>query len=76
MKSEKVNKVLEWSATSVIVAAAITTVLAFDPINIFLFNLGSMLWLVWAVRVKRTSMIVLNIVMILVYVYGSIIRII
>lgn len=76
MKSEKVNKVLEWSATSVIVAAAIATVLAFDPINIFLFNLGSVMWLVWAVRVKRTSMIVLNVVMILVYVYGSIIRMI
>lgn len=76
MKSEKVNTVLEWSATAVIVAAAIATALAYDPLNIFLFNLGSMLWLVWAVRVKRTSMIVLNIVMILVYVYGSIIRMI
>lgn len=76
MKSEKVNTVLEWSATSIIVAAAIATALAYDPLNIFLFNLGSVLWLVWAVRVKRTSMIVLNIVMILVYVYGSIIRMI
>jgi apolipoprotein N-acyltransferase len=74
MKSEKVNTVLEWSATTVIVAAAIATALAFDPINIFLFNLGSVMWLIWAVRVKRTSMIVLNIIMILVYVYGSIIR--
>lgn len=75
MKSEKVNTLLEWSATIVTVGAAIATALAIDPLNIYLFNLGSILWLIWAVRIKRPSLVVVNVGLLVVYVYGLIVRI-
>jgi hypothetical protein len=75
MKSEKVNTILEWSATIVTVGAAIATALSIDPLNIYLFNIGSVLWLVWAVRIKRASLVVVNVGLLAVYVYGLIVRI-
>jgi 4-hydroxybenzoate polyprenyltransferase len=75
MKSEKVNAILEWSATIVTVGAAIATALSIDPLNIYLFNIGSVLWLVWAVRIKRASLMVVNVCLLAVYVYGLIVRI-
>jgi hypothetical protein len=75
MKSEKVNAILEWSATIVTVGAALATALSIDPLNIYLFNIGSVLWLAWAVRIKRASLMVVNVGLLTVYVYGLIVRI-
>jgi hypothetical protein len=75
MKSEKVNTILEWSATIVTVGAALATALSVDPLNIYLFNIGSVLWLAWAVRIKRASLVVVNVGLLAVYVYGLIVRI-
>jgi hypothetical protein len=75
MKSEKLNTLLEWSATIVTVGAALATALSVDPLNIYLFNVGSVLWLVWAVRIKRASLVVVNVGLLAVYVYGLIVRI-
>jgi len=75
MKNEKVNAILEWSATIVTVGAAIATALSIDPLNIYLFNIGSVLWLVWAIRIKRASLVVVNVGLLAVYVYGLIVRI-
>jgi hypothetical protein len=74
MKSEKLNTLLEWSATIVTVGAALATALSIDPLNIYLFNIGSVLWLVWAVRIKRASLVVVNVGLLAVYVYGLIVR--
>ena len=60
MKSEKVNTMLEWIATIVTVGAAIATALAIDPLNIYLFNLGSILWLIWAFVVVEQVEVVLT----------------
>jgi hypothetical protein len=75
MKNEKVNAILEWTATIVTVGAALATALSIDPLNIYLFNIGSVLWLVWAVRIKRASLVVVNVGLLAVYVYGLIVRI-
>lgn len=76
MKSERLNKILEWVATIVTIGAALATAMALDPLNIYLFNIGSILWLIWAIRIKRLSLIVVNIGLLAVYVYGFIVRII
>lgn len=75
MKSEKVNAILEWLATLVTVGAALATALSIDPLNIYLFNIGSVLWLTWAIRIKRASLVVVNVGLLAVYVYGFIVRI-
>lgn len=70
----KLNTFLEWTATVVTVGAAIATALSIDPLNIYLFNLGSVLWLIWAVRIKKASLVVVNVALLLVYAYGFIVR--
>lgn len=75
MEFKKVNTILEWLATIVTIAAALATALSIDPLNIYLFNIGSVLWLVWAVRIKRASLVVVNVGLLAVYVYGFIVRI-
>jgi hypothetical protein len=75
MKREKLNMILEWVATLVTIGAAIATAMSIDPLNIYLFNLGSVLWLIWAIRIKKASLIVVNIGLLVVYFYGFIVRI-
>jgi len=68
------NKVLEWLATIITLGAALATALSIDPLNIYLFNLGSILWLIWAVRIKKPSLIVVNVGLLSVYIYGALVR--
>lgn len=42
------------------------------PWNIIVFTMGTIVWLIWATRVKLTSQIVLNIVVLFVNVIGII----
>jgi len=76
MKTETTKTILEWSATAFTVAGAVAIALALDPLNIYLLNVGAVLWLIWAVMVKRTSLIVVNAALLTVYVYGFVLRII
>ena len=76
IKNERTKTILEWSATAFTVAGAVATAIAIDPLNIYLLNLGAVLWLIWAVMVKRTSLIVVNAALLTVYVYGFILRMI
>jgi hypothetical protein len=76
MNTNTTKTILEWSATAFTVAGALTTALSIDPLNIYLLNLGSVLWLIWAVMVKRTSLIVVNAALLAVYVYGFVLRVI
>jgi len=68
--------ILEWLATALTVAGALTTALAMDPLNIYLLNAGTLLWLIWALMVKRTSLIVVNAALLAVYVYGFVLRVV
>ena len=68
------NKLLEWSATIVTIGAALATAQSMDPLNIYLFNLGSILWLIWAVRIKKLSLVVVNVGLLSVYIYGALVR--
>jgi hypothetical protein len=68
------NAILEWTATAVTVGGAIATALGKDPLNIYLFNIGSVLWLWWAMRTNKMSIAVVNIGLLTVYVYGLYIR--
>jgi hypothetical protein len=71
-----INSVIKWVATVITVGGAIATALAIDPLNIYLFNLGSLLWVWWAIRIKEASIVVVNLAMLAVYVYGAVVRII
>ena len=69
------NSTIKWTATAITVIGALAVANSWDPLNIYLFNAGSILWVWWAVRIKEPSIIVVNVAMLLVYLYGFIIRI-
>jgi hypothetical protein len=70
------NSVIKWTATAITVAGALAVANSWDPLNIYLFNLGSILWVWWAIRIKEPSILVVNLAMLAVYVYGFYVRMI
>jgi hypothetical protein len=70
----KINFILEWVATVVTIAGALATSLGYDPLNIYLFNAGAVLWLIWAVRIKKRSLMVVNFGLLAVYLVGIALR--
>lgn len=64
------NSILKWTACAVVCAGALCTSLRIDPANIYLLNLGAILYLVWSVRIKEISLIVVNAVLLALYAVG------
>ena len=64
------NRVLKWSATAVTIAGAILTSMNLFPWNVLAFNIGSVLWLAFAFRIKERSLIVVNAALLLIYMVG------
>ena len=64
------NTVLKWAACFVTLGGALTASLQMDPLNIYLLNVGSVLYLTWAVRIRETSLVVINAGLLLIYVVG------
>lgn len=69
-----VNKALEWTACAVTIAGALATALGYDPANIWLLNVGAVLYLIWAVRVRIHSLVLINLALLTIYAYGAILR--
>jgi hypothetical protein len=72
------NKVdiLKWVATVVTIAGAVCTAAMIDPLNIWLLNLGALLFLIWGVLIKEKAMVAVNGGLLLVYVGGILYRMI
>ena len=64
------NTAIKWIALCVTIAGAITTTLQMDPINIYLGNLGSILYMTWAIRIKDINIALVNAAMLTIYGYG------
>ena len=68
------NTFLKWSATLFTILGAIAVTMKFDPLNIWLLNTGSLLWMIWAYRIREYSIVLVNATMIMIYFGGLIIR--
>lgn len=64
-----VTFVIEWLATAVMIVAAVGIVQKW-PSTIWLLNLGCVLWLATAYLKRQWSLMVVNVVLLAVYVYG------
>ncbi len=71
MKLEIIAKHLALIAT---LAGALATALVWDPLNIVLLNLGSILYLYWSLRVRDWNLVAVNAGLLTIYVIGAIIR--
>ena len=49
---------------------ALCTSLRIDPLNIWLLNLGALLYLLWALRIRETNLIIVNAVLLALYLVG------
>jgi hypothetical protein len=66
------NSMLKWSGMAAVILGAIFTSLRIDPMNIFFLNLGALLYLIWAVRIREWNLVIVNGVLLAIYVVGAI----
>ena len=72
MRIAEISKHLALVAT---LSGALATALMWDPLNIVLLNLGSILYLYWSYSVRDWNLIAVNAGLLTIYVVGAIIRI-
>lgn len=66
---------VKWVATVVTLIGALATALMFDPLNIWLLNIGAALFLWWGILIKDKAMITVNAGLLAIYLIGLWIRI-
>ncbi|MFZ4800147.1 MAG: DUF6552 family protein [Bacteroidia bacterium] len=72
----KKNKVFyfKWAGTCVTLIGALATALQYDPLNIYLLNAGSLLFLYWAFLIRDKAMVTVNLGLLSIYVLGLYLR--
>lgn len=70
MRNDPATRILKWSATFLVLAGAICTSLRIDPLNIWLLNLGTLLFVFWSFRIRDRAMITVNVGLLLIYGIG------
>ena len=53
---------------------ALATALMYDPLNVWLLNLGALLFLIWGVMIKEKAMIAVNLGLLTIYILGLVVR--
>ena len=64
----------KWIGTASTIVGALATAGGFDPINIIAFNLGSVFWLLAAIRMKDAALMSVNAGLLGIYALGAIVR--
>ena len=70
MRSEQLTVGLKWAGTVITLAGALCTSLRIDPLNVYLLNLGSFVFVIWALRIRDRAMITVNAGLLAIYVLG------
>ena len=65
-----VNNFLKWTGCVFTILGALATSFHFGNYNIYLFNAGSLLYLIWSFRIKEVNIMVVNFVLLLIYFIG------
>ena len=64
------NNILKWGGCVAVVLGALCTSLRIDPLNIYLLNVGALAYLLWAIRIRETNLIIVNAVLLAIYILG------
>ena len=70
MRNDRLTVGLKWVATWITLAGALCTSLRIDPLNVYLLNIGSLLFLWWAFRIRERAMITVNAGLLSIYMVG------
>ena len=66
------NNVLKWLATIITLIGAVLTAMNYFPYNVYAFNIGCILWILWGIRIKENCIILVNGVLLSIYMVGII----
>ncbi len=66
--------VCKWVGTTATIIGALATAGGFDPINIIAFNVGSVFWLLAAIRMKDAALMSVNAGLLGIYALGALVR--
>lgn len=72
----RINTIIGWVGCAVVSVGAITTALGLDPLNVYAFNLGSIIYCTWGYRTKHWNQVVVNLILISIYTFGIVYRMI
>jgi hypothetical protein len=64
----------KWVGTAATIIGALATAGGFDPINIIAFNVGSVFWLLAAIRMKDAALMSVNAGLLGIYALGALVR--
>ena len=64
----------KWVGTAATIIGALATAGGFDPVNIIAFNVGSVFWLLAAVRMKDAPLMAVNAGLLGIYALGAVVR--
>jgi hypothetical protein len=67
----RLDFILQWTATVFTLVGAIAASCAIFPLNIWLLNAGTVAWLLWSIRQRSPSLIVVNAGMLTIYTVGA-----
>ena len=70
MSPDRITQAIKWTATVIVLAGALCTSLRIDPLNIWLLNVGTGLFVIWALRIREPAMIVVNTGLLAIYILG------
>lgn len=70
LKNDRITWALKWTGTIITLAGALCTSLRIDPLNVYLLNLGSLVFVLWAVRIRERAMITVNVGLLSIYLVG------
>jgi hypothetical protein len=70
MRSDRLTVGLKWAGTVITLAGALCTSLRVDPLNVYLLNVGALLFLWWAFRIRDRAMITVNAGLLSIYIIG------
>lgn len=70
MRGDRLTVGLKWAGTVITLAGALCTSLRIDPLNVYLLNLGSLVFVFWALRIRDSAMITVNMGLLGIYVLG------
>ena len=66
------NNVLKWLATIITLIGAVLTAMNLYPYNVYAFNVGCILWILWGYRIRENCIILVNSVLLFIYMVGII----
>jgi hypothetical protein len=70
MRNDRLTVGLKWVATWITLTGALCTSLRIDPLNVYLLNVGALLFLWWAFRIRDRAMITVNAGLLGIYIVG------